>query len=328
MTRASRPARLRRHLATAALAAVLVGSVAACSSGSESDAAGGSGEVSSDSGGDAAPNALVEEDAAGSCSADRDALSSAPEALVDAAAPEAAADAAADERKLISQGSVQLRSRDVGQALFDVQQVVDALAGEVAQNDTVTDKQGEVKRARLVLRVPSAKFAEAVEGLEGAADLVASSTNVEDVTTQVIDTDVKVRVQRRSIRRIEVLLDQATSIRDIVSIEGQLSQRQARLGSLERQQAYLADQTSQATLTVSIERTEPKRADVEKKDDPEGFAAGLDDGWSGFKNVTVALATGLGAALPFLVVLALLAFPARLLVRRAARRRPAAPADA
>jgi hypothetical protein len=216
----------------------------------------------------------------------------------------------------------------VGQALFDVQKVVDALAGEIAQNDTVTDEEGDVKTARLVVRVPSARFADAVAGLKGAADLIASSTNVEDVTTQVIDTDVKVRVQRRSIRRIAVLLDQATSIRDIVAIEGQLSQRQARLGSLERQQAYLADQTTQATLTVSIERTRPKAAKAEKKDDPDGFLAGLDSGWTGFKNVTVALATGLGAALPFLVVLGLLAFPARLLGRRAARRRAPAPAEA
>ncbi|WP_193611366.1 DUF4349 domain-containing protein [Nocardioides lijunqiniae] len=327
MTRASRPSPLRRLLATSALAAVLVGSVAACSSGSDSAGGSDAGEASQDSGGgDSAAEERLEGGADALSSADRDA--SAPNALAADPAQESADTTPATERKLISQGSVQLRSPDVGKALFDVQKVVDSLAGEIAQNDTVTDKQGEVKRARLVLRVPSASFAKAVAGLEGAADLIASSTNVEDVTTQVIDTDVKVRVQRRSIRRIEVLLDQATSIRDIVDIEGQLAQRQARLGSLERQQAYLADQTSQATLTVSIERTPAKKAPAEKKKDRDGFLAGLDSGWTGFKNVTVALATALGAALPFLAVLALLAFPARLVVRRAARRRAPAAADA
>lgn len=306
-------ARLRRPLASAALAALLVGALAACSSSESSDDAGGAQE---------ATMTVTEEEA--------DGLTARGEIAQDTDAAPLSADPAAApaERKLISQGSVQLRAEDVAEALVDVEAAVAALAGEVAKNDTVTDKAGEVKRAQLVLRIPSARFAEAVERLEDAGDLVASSTNVQDVTTQVIDNEVRLRVQRRSIRRIEVLLDQATSIRDIVDIEQQLSQRQAELGSLERRQAYLADQTSQATITVSIERTPPERKAEERKDDPEGFLAGLDSGWTGFKNVTVALATGLGAALPFLVVLALLALPARLLARRASRRRPVAGADA
>ncbi|MCD4536291.1 DUF4349 domain-containing protein [Nocardioides sp. cx-169] len=304
---------LRRRLTTAALAVLLVTTVAACSGGS-----GGS------DGGDAA---LSEREApARDTDADRpDALSA-----LDASTGRNAATGVADvpdERKLISQGNVQLRSDDVEQALFDVQQVVDTFAGEVVQKDTATGQAGAATRARLVLRVPSARFDEAMAGLEDAADLVTSSSNVQDVTTKVLDVDIRVRVQRRSIRRIEVLLDRAQSIRDIVAVERQLSTRQADLASLERQQAYLADQTAQATITLSIERTEAPADKAEEKED-RGFVAGLDSGWTGFKNLTVALATALGAALPFLLVLALLVWPTRLLVRRVARRRTSPVAEA
>ena len=49
------------------------------------------------------------------------------------------------------------------------------------------------------------------------------------------------------------LLDRAQNLRDIVLIESELTRRQADLDSLEHQSAYLADQTSLATITVDID---------------------------------------------------------------------------
>lgn len=290
----------RRLLASAAALAVLTVGVAGCSAGSDSTS-------SSDTAASApdpaigAPEMPAED---GALRSDGSTLS-----LTDAAGGAAADTVAAEAstaRSLISTGNVQLRSKDVGEARFEVQKVVDELRGEISQEETATDDEGEVKRSRLVLRIPSTRFADAMTALEGTATLITSSSAVDDVTTKVIDTQVRLRVQRASIRRIELLLDRAQSIRDIVSIEGQLSRRQAALGSLERTAAYLADQTSMATITVSLERTVDKP--TRKKPEPEetGFLAGLDAGWSAFTGAAVGLATAAGAVLPFAVVLALL----------------------
>ncbi|MDN4160061.1 DUF4349 domain-containing protein [Nocardioides abyssi] len=247
-------------------------------------------------------------------------------ALAEAAAPNGfqAADAVSDveapqeERQVISTGTVALRADDVAEARLEVQEVVDRFRGEVAEEQTATDDDGEVKRARLVLRVPSDRFTEAVDALKGVAELVDASTASEDVTTKVLDVDIRVRVQRRSIERIEQLLDRAQSIRDIVSIEAQLSRRQAALASLEKQQAYLADQTAQSTLTVSIGRTAEEAA--EPATDDAGFLAGLSAGWDGLVTTLVAAATVLGAVLPFALVGLVLGVPGVALLRRLRRR--------
>lgn len=317
----------RSRRLTSVAAFLLVAFVAAgCASGADDDAG-------SDMAGDPAAAERPADAPAGAAVNDtdaalRDGLNLTSEAAYDASG--SVNTPAEQERALISQGNVQLRSDDVGEALFEVQKVVDELAGEISQNETATDDEGDVKRARVVARIPSARFAEAMLSLEGAAELIASSSNIDDVTTKVIDTKIRLAVQKRSIRRIALLLDRAESIRDIVNIEAQLSRRQAELGSLQRQQAYLADQTSMATITVSLERTKAKPEPKEKKADEKGFVAGLDKGWTGFKNVAVALATATGAALPFLVVLALLGVPAWSVVRRVVRRRttPVAPSGA
>ena len=228
------------------------------------------------------------------------------------------------ERSVISKGTVVLRSRDVAGARFDVRQIVDQYAGEVSDEQTDTDEDGEVVSAHLVLRIPASDFGEAMADLEDVADLKFSGRSAKDVTTQVIDTQVRLRAQRRSIARIETLLDRAQNLRDIVLIESQLTRRQADLDSLEQQSAYLRDQTSLATITVDIDH---ERAATEEADDRTGFLVGLSAGWHGLVAVAVGLATAAGALLPWVVVLLVLAVPGWLMVHWLRRRR-AAPAEA
>lgn len=298
---------MRRTLAAVAAASLLA--LGACSSGGD-----GAGDGDGSGGGESAGSSA-------GMAADLDAPVPAAD-TAQAGADEAAADTTV-ERAVISTGNVALRSPDAAQALFDVEKVADRFAGEVEQKNTETDEDGTVVRSRLVLRIPSDRFAEAMAALEDAADLISSSSDSKDVTAQVLDVDIRVRVQRRSIERIALLLDRAESIRDIVAIEAQLSQRQADLASLEKQQDVLADQTSMSTVSVSVERT-PKQAAVEEEKDEAGFLSGLDAGWDALKTFGVGLATFLGAVLPWAVVLLVLAIPGWPIVRRL-RRRPGPP---
>ncbi len=298
-----------RALVVAVLAAVLF--LSACSSdGGDADSSGGSNAAA-----DVAP-------------AEREGL----DAPADEAALKADPDAGeppAMERAIISKGNVQLESDDVDKAVFDVQALVDKYGGEVTDRETSTDDEGDVRMARLVLRIPAKKFSDAFGDLEQVADLKSSSSTSEDVTTKVIDNAVRIRAQRRSLRRVEILLDQAVSIRDIIAIESQLTRRQADLDSLEQQQAYLRDQTSMSTVTVNIQLTPEAPPKKEKKDDDAGFLSGLENGTKALVVFAVGLATVIGALLPWAIVLLVVGGPLWLLIRRLRRRSPTpAPATA
>jgi hypothetical protein len=96
-----------------------------------------------------------------------------------------------------------------------------------------------------------------------------------------------------------------------VRIESQLTRRQANLNSTLRRQAYLMDQTSLSTITVSLERTKDSAATQTVHNrlqvDDTGFAAGLNSGWHNMTVAAVGLATFAGVSLPWLVVMLLLA---------------------
>jgi hypothetical protein len=225
---------------------------------------------------------------------------------------------------IISTGTVSLESDDVGGARFKVQKIVSKYRGSVDQEETTTGDDGETDTTRMVLRIPSKDFSKVTQELEGVADLISSSSGSEDVTTKVIDNEVRIRAQTKSLERIEALLAQATNLREVVAIESQLTRRQADLDSLKSQQAYLADQTTLSTITVFIERTQEKKDD-DKADN--AFLDGLSDGWGGFVALMVALATLLGFLLPFALVVALVGVPLWIALKNARRRRPEPEAD-
>jgi hypothetical protein len=230
-----------------------------------------------------------------------------------------------EQQQVISTGNVQLKSDDVGQAVFDVRTVVDVHRGTISEDDTETDKDGAALRSRMVLRIPTADFDDAMTELEKVGTLVSSKRQSADVTTQVLDTDVRVEAQQRSIDRIQVLFDHATSIKDVVSIEGELSRRQADLASLEAQQRYLADQTSMSTITLAVERTPAKtKPKAKPHHDEAGFISGLSDGWGAMKTFLVGASTVAGALLPWLLLALVVAVPGWPLLRRLRRREPAA----
>jgi hypothetical protein len=219
------------------------------------------------------------------------------------------------ERAIISKGNVQLESDDVEQAVFDVQALVDKSGGEITDRETSTDDEGEVRLARLVLRIPAKVYSDAFAALETeVADLTSSSSTSEDVTTQIIDIDSRIRAQRASLNRVEVLLGQAQSIRDIVAIESELTRRQADLDSMVKRLAFLRDQTSMSTVTVNIQRTDGEPKKEKKEDDDSGFFSGLEDGWNALTSFGTGLSTVAGAVLPWTIVLLIiggLAWPFR-----------------
>ena len=226
------------------------------------------------------------------------------------------------ERAVISSGTVSLSSKDVARTRQEVQRIVDAQGGEVTEESTETDKDGQTSYSRFVVRVPSSRFSASMEALEQVDGLVASNRGSEDVTTQVIDNDVRVRAQEASLKRVELLLAEATSLKNLIWIESQLTTRQAELDSLKSQQSWLTDQTSLSTITVDISAAPTTTVQKEKGDAPAGFLTGLRGGMKALAGTFAAVATVLGALLPFAVVALVAGVPIWLVVRRRRSARP------
>jgi hypothetical protein len=112
---------------------------------------------------------------------------------------------------------------------------------------------------------------------------------------------------KASVQRIRELLARADKIADVISIESELEKREADLESLQNRQKALREQVALSTITVTI--TAVTNATLARTDAQgrQGFLAGLAGGWRAFLAFGTWLGSVLGALLPFLPVIAVLA---------------------
>ncbi|MEU5086208.1 DUF4349 domain-containing protein [Streptomyces sp. NPDC021356] len=225
---------------------------------------------------------------------------------------------------IVRTASVSVEVTDVAKALAAARTAAGNAGGYVGDESTTRDAEGR-ERTRVVLRVPAGKYDEVLTGLEGTGRLVERSAKAEDVTGQVVDVDSRIKSQRASVARVRALMDKAASLGDVVSLESELSRREADLEALLAQQASLRDRTSLATITLSLAAA-PAPQEKAADDDP-GFLDALAGGWHVFVTMVRWVALALGAVLPFAAAAALLALAWLRLVRpRLPHRATAAPA--
>ncbi len=205
---------------------------------------------------------------------------------------------------VIRTASLTVRVKDVPKALERARTAAEGAGGLVGDESTDRDRRGH-DRSRVVLRVPQDRYEQVLSDLAGTGKLISRNAKAEDVTEEVVDVESRIRTQRASVARVRALMDKATKISDIVSLEGELSGRQADLEALLARQSSLKDRTTMATITLTLSESPETGADS-KEDEGPTFAGALSGGWGAFVTMLGWLAVALAAALPFAAVAALL----------------------
>jgi hypothetical protein len=191
------------------------------------------------------------------------------------------------------------------------EQIALAAGGQVFADER---SGGPSPMASLTLKVPGEALGGVIDKLAALGKEKARRTSTQDVTGQVADVDSRVRSAQASIAQLRVLFDRAVKVGDLIALENELSQREADLEALEAQQRALEAQTAMATVTLHL--TTAGAAPVTHKHHATGgFVGGLRNGWQAFGSAAGAVATAVGAVLPFLL-LALVVGAAALALRR------------
>lgn len=226
-----------------------------------------------------------------------------------------------------------IRSVGLTMSTSNVRDTVDAVrdiavrsGGAVFSSDvTIGDEQddGSVRGGgQVVVRIPPTDLDSLVRDLDGAGLVTQLSQDSQDVTEQLVDLEIRIRQAETGIERIEQLLEQATVLTDVFTIETELSNRQVELERLRAAERSTEDLVALATVTVQIEYRAPDALESTEADD--GIADAFANGWDAFVGVVFALGFVLAVAAPFLLTGAIVLAAAWLIGRRWNRRQAAA----
>ncbi|WP_052405571.1 DUF4349 domain-containing protein [Demequina mangrovi] len=221
-------------------------------------------------------------------------------------------DGAADsDRAIIVTGSMYMTVEDPIAAADRAASLVEGAGGRVDARSETAATEYDGGAAWLTLRIPANGLDSMVDRLRGLGTVDEFSTDSADVTQQVTDLEAQISTLRASTARIEGLLAEASSIRDIITLEDELDSRQSQLESLEARQRGLDDQVSMSTIDLSL-TTEPV---VIVDDSPHTFGTGLASGWNGLVAFLGGALVIAGVLLPWLVTAGIVATVVLLAVR-------------
>lgn len=322
-----RPVTLATALAGAAVGLTVL---AGCSAGDTSSASGG------------ASSSLTQEapaGSAGSAATLQDKAATSAQSTRGAVGDTGAVDPAAALRKVTRHADLSLRVTDLAAAASRIRAAATAAGGLVVAEqvssdptptptarplDDTTGSGAETTRSTgsgtVTVSVPAARLDATLDELAKVGTVLSRETGTDDVTGTYVDTQSRVASMQASVARVRALMGRATKLSDIVSLEGELSRREADLEALQTQLATLKDAVALSPVTVHL------TTDVAPVPEPAptGFVAGLTAGWRAFTSSVTVVLTGLGALLPFAGLAALVGVPAVLWWRR--RLRPVAEA--
>ena len=236
-------------------------------------------------------------------------------------------------RYLVRTGTLDLEvaNGQVAQAAGRVTAITQAFGGYVVSSEYSSSGSPVPLQAPLVplpsppggpyvvatVRIPAASYDQAIASFSRLGRVQDLSTSAQDVTGQYVDLSARLSHYQAVEQRLLAFLARTTTVGQALAVQERIDATQLTVEELTGELKALRETVVYSTLTVSIsEKPAPSRA-VAGRSFPSAFLHSLSLIWVGAR----AALAGLGAALPFLALAALLGYGALLIARRARRAR-------
>jgi hypothetical protein len=179
--------------------------------------------------------------------------------------------------------------------------------GYVASSDTA---EGKLRSGTLVIRVPASEFESTLAELKGLGTVRQERLSGQDVTSQFVDLDARLRNWQAQESVLLGLMAKATNIADSIRVQNQLQDVQLQIEELKGQLRVLSDQADLSTITLAVSE---KGFVVPEPPSPTSLAGAWHAAVHGFVGVLAAVVVGLGYLIPISALLLLVAVGVRVL---------------
>jgi hypothetical protein len=147
-------------------------------------------------------------------------------------------------------------STDVTSSNFDttideVKNISKQYSGNISNTYLSTNYQG-LKSYSMTIKVPSEEFENFLEDVEEVSNFKSININSNDVTTQVLDIDSRLKSLNEEKIALEKIKEEATSTSDKLQVQSQLRYINQDIEIFQNQKEYYENATSYSTLSLDI----------------------------------------------------------------------------
>ncbi|GEM_PF-547003 len=161
------------------------------------------------------------------------------------------------DRQIIVQANIFLEVTGVQAASTQVQAIAQAAGGYVEQL-SASGGDPQKQYASITLRLPQSEFSSVMDRLRALGKVTSEDQGSQDVSDQFIDLDARLRTLQQKEQSLLNLLNKATQISDLLSIERELQQVRADIERYQGQLNFLKRRVDLATIRVTLNPPEAK----------------------------------------------------------------------
>ena len=156
-----------------------------------------------------------------------------------------------DELLIIKTGNLTLEVDAIDAAMSAAAGRIDALGGYVSGSDRSGTGREAVAMVRF--RVPAGQWDVAMAAMHDLArEVLLEHSTSEDVTSRVVDLEARIRNLRVTEQALQAIMDRATVIKDVLTVQAELTVTRGRIEQLAAEQASLEEQAAYSTLAVTF----------------------------------------------------------------------------
>lgn len=164
---------------------------------------------------------------------------------------------AATERLVIQNVDMSIVVADPKARMEEIADMAVAMGGFVVSSNLYQSSYGPneivVPEGRMTVRVPSERLDEALETIkEGAVDVNYENRSGEDVTSQYVDLQSRLKAKQAAEEKLLEFLDDATNTEETLSVYVQLQQIQSEIEVLKGQIKYYEESAALSAISIQL----------------------------------------------------------------------------
>jgi hypothetical protein len=224
------------------------------------------------------------------------------------------------QRVIIRDGYISLAVKDTRASSLAVEQMVKEMETEGAFIVTSRETSGTddpMPEIRMMIRVPAERFAEVMDRLAAlGVKVLDRNETAEDVTEEYVDLQARLEAMETARERLKEIMSKAETVEELLNAEQQLTVRETEIESIQGRLEYLTQSAEMSKIEITLLPSVlnlPLGAQWQPGETVRRAYRGLVKSAQGAVDLLIYLGI---VGLPWLVILGLIVFGVRRMVRR------------
>jgi len=171
--------------------------------------------------------------------------------------PNVGANPTAATTMVIRNGQAFIEVEKVDAATLKIRQLAAQVGGYIT-NSSVSGGRDQIRQATLEVKIPAAKYDEAVGSLSTIGKLETVNSTAQDVGEEYVDVTARVANARRLEERlISLLANRTGKLDEVLRVERELARVREEIDRYEGRLRYLSARVATSTLTITVHEPAP-----------------------------------------------------------------------